>query len=159
MSTRAVDSVKISQMPKLAVAPVSAELPIIVGSSNFSTTIAAIIKNVTKDTVGLSLVQNLAPLDMPISMATQAALDLKMDKDATVPISQVANLQTILNSKMDKDAMIPQSQVINLVTDLETLRTAPIPVSRISNFDPAVQAIIDRQPKPDFPVIQGAHSW
>lgn len=159
MSTRAVDSVKISQMPKLVVAPVSAELPIIVGSSNFSTTIAAIIKNVTKDTVGLGLVQNLAPLDMPISMATQAALDLKMDKNAPIPVSQVVNLQTILDNKMDKNAMIPQSQVINLVADLEAIRTAPIPISRITNFDPAVQAIIDRQPKPDFPVIQGAHSW
>jgi hypothetical protein len=33
----------------------------------------------TKDQVGLSLVENIAPLNMPISTAMQDALDLKMD--------------------------------------------------------------------------------
>lgn len=134
---RANAGVKISQMPSLQVAPPEAELPVIVGVSNFRTTIAAVIKNVTKATVGLAKVENLAPSEMPVSVPQQAALDQKLGKN-------------------DK---IPQSQVINLPEDLEALRNRKIPVADVIGFNQGVQAVIDAQPPIQFPVTQGIHSW
>lgn len=128
---------KISQMTPLQTVPGTAEVPVVVGVSNFRASIANILKNVTKATVGLEKVENLAPSEMPVSTLQQQALD----------------------KKLDKDAKIPQSQVINLPEDLEELRNRRIPVSMVDGFDQGVQTVIDRQPPPEFPVTQGIHAW
>lgn len=136
-NSRANAGVKISQMPSLAAVPLDAELPVIVGVSNFRTTVQTILKNVTKDSIGLGKVENLAPSEMPVSVPQKAALD----------------------QKLGKTEKIPQSQVTNLPEDLEALRNRHVTVPQVDGFDAGVQAVIDRQPAPAFPVTQGVHSW
>lgn len=90
-----VVKVKFSEMER-----VDASLPMeVVGLSNGKnarTTVQSIVSKVTKDTVGLGKVQNLAPNELPISDAAQAALSNKLDKDGEIDMPQVNGLEDAL---------------------------------------------------------------
>lgn len=160
MSNRvSTTSVAISEMPKLPVVNPLFEIPGIIGGGNFTATVKSINALNTKATIGLPLVENIAPQDMPVSIPQKAELDKKLNIGDHIPVAQVDGLTPLLDAKMDKNAIIPQSQVGGLEARLVKIENDPIPVTRISNFDPAVQVIIDRQPKPVQSVIQGSHQW
>lgn len=83
----------------------------------------------------------------------------KLDKTGSINMNQVIGLSNALDNKLNVDQQIPQSQVSGLEVRLHAIESDPIASSRISDFDPAVQAIIDRQPYADQQVVQGAHQW
>lgn len=152
-------SVAISQMPKLPVLPQTAELPVVAGGTNFSTTVKAIVDSVTKESIGLDKVENYAPSEMPVSGPVQVELDKKMDKGSKIPMADVEGLQQALDDKLGKNDQIEQSQVNGLENRLHAIETDPILSGRVSDFDPAVQAIIDAQPFAGQQVVQGIHQW
>lgn len=130
-------SVAISQLPRLDDATDNILIPIVFGQNNFAITGGAIADLVTVERLGLENVANLAPLDLPISTAQQAALDLKLNIDQDIPISQVIDLQDILDE----------------------LATTDIQVERIIGINDRIQEVIDSQPVSPTLVFQGNHAW
>lgn len=115
-----VVKIKFSEMER-----VDASMPMeVVGLSNGKnarTSVQSIISKVTKDTVGLGKVQNLAPSELPISDATQAALNNKLDR-GDIGIDDVNGLRAALDNKLDKDGMIDIPQVNGLEDALQKLQ-------------------------------------
>lgn len=159
MATRPTTTIAISQMLPMDVVQPDGVIPVVYGGNNYIVKISSITSSITKESLGLGNVQNIAPENMPVSVAQQAALDQKLDKNGSIPQSQVINLTEDLQGKLDKTGTIQQSQVTGLVEDIYMLQTAPIRVSRIEGFELGVQQIIDQQPESQDSVIQGIHSW
>ena len=130
-------SIAISQLPRLDVANDNILIPIVFGQNNFAVTGGAIADLVTVERLGLENVANLAPLDLPISTAQQTALDLKLNINQDIPISQVIDLQDILDE----------------------LATTDIQVERITGINDRIQEVIDSQPVSPTLVFQGNHAW
>lgn len=130
-------SIAISQLPRLDVANNNILIPIVFGQNNFAVTAGAVADLVTVERLGLENVANLAPLDFPVSTAQQDALDLKLNIDQDIPISQVIDLQDILDE----------------------LATTDIQVERITGINDRIQEIIDSQPVSPTLVFQGNHAW
>lgn len=130
-------SIAISQLPRLDVANDNILIPIVFGQNNFAVTGDAIADLVTVERLGLENVANLAPLDLPISTAQQTALDLKLNINQDIPISQVIDLQDILDE----------------------LATTDIQVERITGINDRIQEVIDSQPVSPTLVFQGNHAW
>lgn len=130
-------SIAISQLPRLDDATDNILIPIVFGQNNFAVTGGAIADLVTVERLGLENVANLAPLDLPISTAQQAALDLKLNIDQDIPISQVIDLQDILDE----------------------LATTDIQVERITGINDRIQEVINSQPVSPTLVFQGNHAW
>lgn len=130
-------SIAISQLPRLDVANDNILIPIVFGQNNFAVTGGAIADLVTVERLGLENVANLAPLDFPVSTAQQDALDLKLNINQDIPISQVIGLQGILDE----------------------LVTTDIQVERITGINDRIQEVIDSQPVSPTLVFQGNHAW
>lgn len=175
------NSVAISQMTPLPVVNPAAVVPVVVGVNNYKATVGAINALNTKATIGLPDVDNISAANMPVSEPQRVALEQKFDKTGILPVAQVdgldellagkldvtgnipaaqvTGLDALLAGKLDTDGEIAQSQVVGLEDRLDAIETDPIPVARVSGFEPAVQAIIDAQPAPEQDVVQGAHTW
>ena len=80
-----------------------------------------------KSLLNITNVNNTSDANKPISTATQTALDLKLDKTGTLPISQVVNLQTALDGK----AGATHTHVIADVTGLQTVLDSKATTSSI----------------------------
>lgn len=75
--------------------------------------------NITKANVGLGNVQNLAPADMPISTATQQALDSKADSASLanyIPVSQKGTSDGV--ASLDSSGKVPSAQLPSYVDDV-----------------------------------------
>lgn len=72
--------------------------------------------NVTKEQVGLGQVEDLAPADMPISTATQIALDKKVDKEAGKSLVNDALIGKL-------DGLKPQSEIDSAIADAKKAGT------------------------------------
>ncbi len=131
------NAIAISQMTTLEIVMENALLPIVFGSSNYSTTAGAIADLVTLERLGIPLVENIAPTDMPISVLQQEALDLKLDRTGSIAIPQVIDLEQVLSD----------------------LSTMDITLDRITGIDERIQDVIDSQPVSSTLVMQGDHQW
>lgn len=155
----APSTVKISQMPIQPNPGTESIVPILFNGVNAATTTGAIAALVTKDSIGLPKVENLAPSEMPVSDAQRSALARKMDIDAVIPAAQIDGLATALDGKLDKTGTITQNQVEGLPARLTALETSQIPVGRIDGFDDSVNTIIDSRDDLKPTVIRGATAW
>lgn len=159
MATRPSTTIAISQMIPIETVHPDMVMPVVFGNKNYKIKISSITSSITKESLGLGKVENLAPSEMPVSQAQQEALNGKLGRDEMISQSQVINLTQDLEMKLGKNDNIPQSQVIGLTQDIYMLQNGPISVTRVDGFDLAVQQIINSQPIPEDQVIQGKHSW
>lgn len=159
VSASIVEKIAISQFPSAALITDAAILTGLVSGKNANMTAGQIANLVTKQRLNLGKVQDLAPNELPVSDATQAALDKKMDKNGVVPIDQVDGLQAALDTKLDKTESIPITQVTGLEARLDAVEHGMIPVDRIDGFAAGVDAVIDARTDLKPQVVKGAMDW
>ena len=155
-----IASVLLSQLPITAEVALDTTYNLLVTDSSGNSTLAPIssilglLAPVTPQSIGLGNVANVPPANLPISIATQEALNGKLNTTGTIPISQVVNLQetltniessivpltianipdlqTILNSYLTATTSIPIDQVIGLQAALNTFMLANQSIPRFA---------------------------
>lgn len=154
-----IEKVALSQMP---VEERAFEDSLVAGLSNgrnVTFKAGAIADLVTKQRLNLDKVQNLAPSEMPVSDPQAAALNKKLDKDGTINIPQVNGLVDALADKLGKTDEVAIGQVTGLQAKLTELETGPVHVSRITDFTPAVEDVINSRADLKNEVIKGPMDW
>jgi len=90
-------SLKISEIPRLSILTGSEIIPVVKLSAlaNYTITVSSIIGLVTKNTIGLDLVDNTPDLNKPISVSMNLALANKSNIGHTHTIQDIVGLSAI----------------------------------------------------------------
>lgn len=162
MATR-TDGVVISSMPYLDRIDLDTSFPVILGSTNYQMTLQVLQGLVTKQSIGLGNVSNLAPVDYPVSTAQQRAIDLKADKEHEHAISQITGLQQALDQKADLIHRHIISDVDGLVQELQNINTRlstdRIAATRIDGLSDQIRQTIAADPALRPSVVTGVVAW
>lgn len=154
---------KIGSMPYLDRIDLDTSFPVILGGNNYQMTLAVLQGLVTKQSIGLGNVVNLAPIDYPISTAQQRAIDLKADAQHTHTVSQIDGLQTLLDGKADKVHRHVIGDVDGLVMELSNINTRlstdRIAATRIDGLGEQIRQTIQADPVLKPSVVSGTHAW
>lgn len=158
-SNDVVEKVAFSQMQPATTIGNNAIIVGLVNSVNARFTAGQVANLVTKERLNIGKVQNLSPSEMPISDATQEALNEKLGVDDVIPLAQVEGLPTALDTKLDKTGSIAVTQVTGLEARLTAIETDPIPVARVEGFDTKTNEIIDGREDLKPQVVRGTMAW
>lgn len=160
MAIDADNSISIGQMTPASAITGSAIVPVVIAGRNFRTTAQAFANLVTKESLDLDNVQNLAPFEMPVSVAQKAALDKKLDAlTGVIEITQVNGLRAELDDRYSRNELIPISGINMLEQRLQELQLMSIDASRVDNLASVINATIDGRQDLKQSVMQGSHTW
>ena len=124
---------KFSALPELQVVSDAIKIPVLFSGENYTIDAGLFKTIVTKDTIGLSRVDNTSDLEKPISTATQVAID-----ELKLRLNEKANLSDL--SALGARVTVNERKI----ADLELFTTSgTIPAERVTGLNPVIDARID----------------
>ena len=105
------------------------------------------VVTITKASIGLGNVADLAPADMPVSTAVAAALDDKLDVGAKIPAADVTGLDAVINAAIATNGGTSNGGTSNGVTSVNgqqgavTITKASIGLGNVDNTSDASKPV------------------